>query len=244
MKTTKLNTLIFGLLLAGVNNVKAQDEKYIVLDKKALKEIKKPVKSPLLVENDHVFKFDPTRMLVGEIGFSYERVRGINSSFEFEIGPTISNLYGYNNHFYYNYNFPSYYATQSGLGIFGSVGYRYYPHHDALNGFYVSTKLKYKTLNTEYIDHSGVLPNERGVKNQYSFIFNMGYQVWLSKSFSMDLYGGIGIGYVYNEQMNYSSVYNSTTMLYESTWIKEKYQGANLVFNLGVKVGIGSILKK
>ena len=239
MNNLKLNVLLVGFLLSKSFISISQEEKYIVLDKNDLKAMKKEPKKQILVENDYVVKFDPTRMLVGELGFSYEKVFGLHSTYELELGPTISNLYNYN-HFYYSGN----YSTQSGLGVFASAALRFYPMHDALNGFYVSPKLKYKAVNTQYIDQTGILGNENGSKNQYTFMFNMGIQTWLSQQFSLDFYAGMGIGYSYNRDLLYNTTYDPNTQQYVAQWTKQKYQNAHVMCNIGVKVGIGNTLKK
>lgn len=241
MKKTTLSILLLGFLVSKSFVSISQEDKYIVLDKSDLKAMKKEPRKQILVENDYVIKFDPTRMLVGELGFSYEKVMGLNSSVEFELGPTISNLYDYNHYNYYTNNT---YNTQSGIGVLGSAAFRFYPMHDALNGFYVSPKLKYKAVNTMYIDQTGVLSNETGSKNQFSFMFNMGIQKWLSKQFSLDVYAGLGIGYNYNRDFIYNTIYDPITYQYTYEWSKQKYQAAHVVCNLGVKVGIGNTLKK
>lgn len=242
MKKSNLGLLLLGFLLTNSIAGISQDDKYVVLSKKDIKALKKEPRKQILVENDYVIKFDPTRMLVGELGFSYEKVTGINTSVEFELGPTVSNLYNNNNHYYYYSN--NTYTTQSGIGLLGSAAVRFYPMHDALNGFYVSPKLKYKAVNTQYIDQTGLLSNETGSKNQFSFMFNVGMQTWLSKQFSLDLYAGLGLGYNYNRDFIYSTVYDPITYQYTSTWSKEKYQNARVVCNIGVKFGFGNIYKK
>lgn len=241
MKKATLSVLLLGFLVSQSFTTLSQDEKYIVLDKNDLKALKKQPRKQILVENDYVIKFDPTRMLVGELGFSYEKVMGINSSVEFEFGPTISNLYDNNHYYYYSSNS---YHTQSGIGVLASAAFRFYPMQEALNGFYVSPKLRYKSVNTMYIDQTGTLSDETGTKNQYSFMFNMGMQRWLSNQFSLDLYAGLGLGYSYNRDFIYNTFYDPITSQYTSEWTKQKYQGARVVANIGLKVGIGNTLKK
>lgn len=241
MKKAKLSILLVGFLVSKSFMSMSQDEKFIILDRNDLKALKKEPQKQILVENDYVIKFDPLRMLVGELGFSYEKVIGLNSSIEFELGPTISNLYDFNNHFYNSNNS---YNTQSGIGLFTSAAFRFYPMNDALNGFYVSPKLKYKSVNTQYIDQTGLLNNETGSKNQIAFMFNMGVQKWLSKQFSVDFYAGLGIGYNYHRDFNYNSIYDPVTYEYSYVWNKKKYQEARVVCNFGIKVGIGNTVKK
>ena len=236
MKITLKNTLFVGLILAKSFNSQAQDEKVIVIDKKDFKNLNNEKKEPIVFDGGMVFKFDPTRIIVGEIAFGLEKRIGEYSSLEIDLGPTVSNLTGFNiNH--YNYN-SYYYNEKSGLGIFGSLGYRFYPK-GVFNGLYISPKLKYKLNNSSFVDPSGNLGNQNGSRTQSSFIFNIGFQKWTTKNFSFDFYTGLGIGYEIESKMTTSGYYDPSYINYYSGWNKTTYKDAKLVFNLGVKVGIG-----
>jgi hypothetical protein len=241
------NFLVVTFLVTGIFYSNAQEEKYIVLDKKTISKIRrepirKEPKKKILVENDFVVKFDPTRMLIGDLGFSLERATGLYSSIEFELGPTFSNLYS-GNHYYTLGNFSSY-DEVSDIGVFGSAAFRFYPMNGAFNGFYVSPKLKYRALNTQFVDHSGSLPDQKGSSNQCSFVFHAGYQLWFTEQFSIDFYAGIGLGYKQVNEVQANYIYNEITQNYDYSWAKNKYNTTNVVCNLGVKVGIGGKVKK
>lgn len=236
MKKSILSTITAMLVI--VTSGIAQEELVIIEQSGGrYKRAKKPIR---LNDNIGVFKFSPTQLLAGEINFSYERQFSKNSSFEIGAGPTISNISAGDgqNHFYD----PSYggYAYQtSGLGVFVEAAYRYYPldETEALNRFYLSPILKYKVKNFGLEDASGVLENEKGSDSRMNFAFNVGYQLWLSKSFSMDFYTGLGIGY-----QQYTSYFPESTYVapdWTFQWRDNSYTQARYVFNFGVKVGIG-----
>lgn len=241
MKNTLKNNLIIGLILSSSFVSHAQEEKYVILDSKVLKELKKEKKPQLIVDNSMVFKFDPTRMILGEIDFGFEKKIGTNTSLEIDLGPTISKLGGSSSHYnpYYYSNGSSYYNERSAIGVFSSVGCRFYPKDGVFNGFYINPKFKYKLINSQFVDESGVLPVARGSKNQYSFMFNMGFQNWVTENFSLDLYAGFGMGYDVVTTVSQYSVYDPYTYTNTSTWKKNTFENAKMVFNLGVKVGIG-----
>jgi hypothetical protein len=239
MKITLKNTLFIGLILAKSFNSQAQDEKVIVMDKKDFKNLKNEKKEPIIFNGGMVFKFDPTRIILGEIAFGLEKRIGDYSSLEVELGPTISNLTGFKiNHLNYYSSYTSYYNEKSGVGIFGSIGYRFYPK-GVFNGLYISPKFKYKLYNSSFVDPSGILENQNGSRTQSSFIFNVGFQKWTTKNFSFDFYTGLGVGYVTNTKMVSNGYYDPSYGNNYPGWSKTTYKDAKLVFNLGVKVGIG-----
>ena len=50
-------------------------------------------------------------------------------------------------------------------------------------------------MNSIFEDGSGILTEtQRGSRTMMNFIFDFGYQVWLSESFSIDFFAGFGIG--------------------------------------------------
>ncbi len=231
------NTLIVGIVFSTSFWSNAQDEKYIILDNKSIKKMNKEKKSELIVDNEKVFKFDPTRLVRGEIDFGFEKKIDENTSLEFDLGPTISNLKGFSVNHYFSGN--SSYQERSSIGLFSSAALRFYPNNGVFNGFYVSPKIKYRLMNSQYIDETGVLPNTNASKNQFSFVFNMGTQTWKSENFSLDFYAGLGLGYDFVQDLKQTSVYDPITYTYTSSWKKQAYQDAKMIFNFGVKVGIG-----
>ena len=218
----------------------AQDE-LIIVDRGSRRETeKKPLR---LNENTSVVKFSPTQMFVGEINFSYERQTSKYSSFEVSLGPTISNiaLGNVQSHIIDPWGYS--YRT-SRMGAFGEVAYRYYPldQTEALQAFYISPLLKVKMMNFGIVDGTGLLPDTKGSDLRASFALNVGYQWWMSKSFCMDFYAGMGIGY---QQLKDS--YVSTEFIdpnWVSVWKPSNSTGARYVFNFGFKVGIGQESKR
>lgn len=225
------------LLMATISSY-AQDE-VIIIDRNNYRQPRKE-RQLKLNDNIQVFKFSPLKMLIGEINFGYERQIGQKGSIDLEVGPTISQIgIGIESHLVDPFN-PS--AVQSGaLGLVLGAGVRYYPldETEALNRFYVSPVLKYKLMNTLYEDASGIITDTRkGSKSMMNFYFNFGYQVWLSKSFSLDFYAGFGIG------MHTETTYFTTSEFVNNEWIygweEDIASGAVYVGNIGVKVGIGA----
>lgn len=215
-------------------------EEIIIVDRKNYKQPRKE-REIKLNENIQVIKFAPLNMLAGEINFGYERQFGQKGSIDIEVGPTISNIgFGLNSHIYDPYGSNNTTAISS-LGFLIGAGFRYYPldETEALNRFYVSPVLKYKLMNTNYEDLSEILTDTRtGKKSMMNFYFNFGYQTWLSKSFSIDLFCGFGIG------MHSESTFYTTQVFQQnewvSTWQENSVSGAVYVGNIGLKVGIGS----
>lgn len=197
---------------------------------------KKEVK---LNENTQIVKFAPFNMLVNEILFGYERQVSQKGSVDFELGPTISNVgIGISNHYVDPYN-PT--ANRQGrMGVVMAMGYRYYPldETEALNRFYVSPILKYKVLNTAFVAEG--LDTQKGADNRLNFYFNFGYEVWASKTFALDMYAGMGLGTRNRVQYNVWQEYDPDAMEYKSVWHKDTQYGNVYVFNIGLKVGIGS----
>jgi hypothetical protein len=219
----------------------AQEEKIIVIDRGTGKTYKEK-RERILVDSKSVMKYSPLQMVVGEINFGYERKIDEMSSVEFEFGPTLSNvgLTVTDNH----YNDPfggSYVEETSKLGFFGSVGYRFYPMDNGkvLNGFYVSPVLKYRLMNFGIHDYSENLDDTQGSENHMYFTFNFGVQRWLSQNFSLDMFGGIGLGYESHMRFNTAATYDGNTGIYSYYWDRKSFDGVRFVFTGGVKIGIG-----
>lgn len=236
MKKSILSTIT--ALLVVVTSGIAQQELVVIEQGSRYKREKKGIR---LNDNTSVIKFTPTQMLAGEINFSFEKQLSKQTSFEIGLGPTISNIAvgdGTGNH-YFDPMYGGYTIETSGLGFFAEAGYRFYPldETEALNRFYLSPVLKYKLMNFGLEEASGELPKREGSDMRMNFALNVGYQVWLSKSFAMDFYTGLGIGFQQVE--SYFPVYNYVGTEYQYEWVDNSYSQARYVFNFGVKVGIG-----
>ena len=238
MKKSILST-IAAMLVVVTSGIAQQELVIIEQGGGRYQRAKKPIR---MNENTSVFKFTPTQLLAGEINFSFEKQVSKNSSFEIGAGPTISNIsIGDNggNHYFDPFYGGSYAYETSALGMFFEAGYRYYPldETEALNRFYLSPVLKFKMMNFGLEDASGVLSAQKGSDMRMNFAFNIGYQLWMSKTFAMDFYAGLGIGY-----QQYETYFPEATYVdpeYTYAWRKNAYSQARYVFNFGVKVGIG-----
>lgn len=235
MKKTILTTIT--ALLVVVTSGIAQQEVVVIEQGSKYKRAKKPIR---LNDNTSIIKFTPTQLLAGEINFSFEKQLSKHTSFEIGAGPTISNIaFGnVNSHLIDPWGGGYAYQT-SGLGFFAEAGYRYYPldETEALNRFYLSPVMKFKLMNYGLSDASGVLSPTKGNEMNLNFSFNVGYQLWLSKSFAMDFYTGLGIGYQQLKSYYPENIYVDPNWEYQ--WRDNSRSGARYVFNFGVKVGIG-----
>lgn len=234
--------LIAIYFLGFVLSAFAQEEKIIVIDRGSGKTYKEK-RERALVENKSVLKFSPLQMVVGEINFGFERKIDEMSSVEFEFGPTLSNvgLTVNDNHYSDPWGGGSLVEETSGIGFFGSIGYRFYPldNGKVLNGLYVSPVFKYRLKNFGVHDFTNILPDNKGSENHMYFTFNFGIQRWLSQKFSLDMFGGIGLGYESHMRFTTISTYDGNTGLYTSEWDKTTFDGVRFVLTGGVKVGIG-----
>lgn len=232
MKKLMLTAVLFTYCSAYF----AQEEGKVVYVRMDKPKENKPAR---MVDLENVFKFDPLRMLSGEINFAYERRVGDKSSFEVELGPTVSELGGFQygaSHSYGGY-------SNSRMGMFGSLAFRYYPLDDrlAFNGLYVSPKYSFKHYNVNYsIPDDPTTPSVDGYNKASQFTFNVGIQTWVAKNFSIDYYAGIGIGNYQSLFVNYLSVYDPNTQQYVMTANEETTNDFRYVFTLGIKLGIGN----
>jgi hypothetical protein len=235
--------LTFATLLV-VTLAKAQEEKVIIIDRgasyKNTQQVRKPEK---LVDNDYVMKFSPLQMIMGEINLGFEKRVDEMSSIEFEFGPTLSEVgFSVNSNHYspdpwgFNYS-----GRSTGVGFFGSVGYRFYPMDNTvvLNRFYVSPVFKYRLFNFGVEDYSKVLPSQKGSEGQAIFTFNFGYQKWLSDHFSLDMFAGFGLAYESHKDFFTESIYDDVSGMYTFKWVNNNYSGVRFAGTMGVKVGIG-----
>ena len=182
-----------------------------------------------------IVKYDPLRLLTGEIAFSVERKTGLNTSFEIELGPTISEVRPFN----VDHLGSTQSSTKSSLGGFASIGYRFYPARGAFRGIYISPKIKYKLMTTIYEAPYGETSDFLGDKSQGTFMFNFGIQTWATSNFSFDFYTGLGLGFANKVTAYQTSVYDNQTNTNTYSWVRKSDNYSTLVFNLGVKIGIG-----
>ncbi len=187
----------------------------------------------------NVYKFDPVQMLTGQILFGIEHYMSEKSTIEFEVGPTISNV-GINiGHLGSNS------SGDSRMGIASTLAFRYYPSDDtpAPNKFYVGPKIEFRNYNYLYqaTDMYGepISGQYKGYENYFRFMFNFGKQYWLSSTFSMDVYGGLGIGNISSKSSQVSHEYNYQTQTYEDVVVTRYNTDAMVMAEFGVKFGIG-----
>lgn len=232
----KFSATIVAVLLTGM--VMAQNQEVIVIDRSNSRYKKE--RTIRETDNTQVFKFAPLNLLDGEILFGYERQISAKGSFDVELGPTISRIgYGFDSHF--GNAFEPSLGDNSGVGVVFGIGYRYYPldETEALNQLYVSPVFRYKLYNHTVQDYSNFLPEiQKGYETNVNFLFNFGYQVWLSETFSLDMYAGIGIGQRTSRDYYWESYFEDNTWKYR--WMESNRGGARYLFNAGIKVGIGS----
>lgn len=188
--------------------------------------------------NTSAFKFAPLNLILGEINFSFEQKVSKHGSIEFELGPTLSGVSLTEESKNFDKSGPNTRRTGD-LGFLASFAYRIYPldETEAMNRFYLSPMLKYKLYNVKEEDVTSFLPDERGKNARFNFIFNFGYEMWGSESLCIDFYAGLGVGYKEILQHTVSTVYSGQEWV--NAWESDFSSGAQLVFNIGVKFGIG-----
>jgi hypothetical protein len=232
--------ILSALFLTATLWVNAQEEKIVVIDRGARGRYKEP-KENKLVDNEQVIKFSPLQMVMGEINLGYEKRINEMSSIEFEFGPTFSEVGFVVSDVHGTDPWGGIQNKSTRMGVFGSVGYRFYPMDNTmvLNRFYVSPVFKYRLYNNFVNDYSNVLDPAKGSINQGIFTFNFGYQKWLSDHFSLDFFGGLGLAFEQHRDYQMINVYDDVTGLYHSSWDEHNYSGVRFAFTGGIKVGIG-----
>ncbi|MCH2224011.1 MAG: DUF3575 domain-containing protein [Crocinitomicaceae bacterium] len=232
-----MKSILTSIALFSLCTITFGQREIIVIDKESRKKSRAP-REIKTNSSTSAIKFSPLQMLAGEINFGYERMINQKSSFEIELGPTISEIgFGSVDNHYFN---TTPYAQYDGkLGFFGSVAYRYYPldETEALNRFYISPVLKYKIMNRVANDPSGNLSNQNASETNFNFTFNMGYQLWVSKSFAFDFFAGLGIGMQDVKRYQIGSEFNGTD--YNYFWQEDFSNGSRYVATVGIKVSIG-----
>jgi hypothetical protein len=233
----KMRLLLSAIVLVWSGSNAIAQEDVIIIDKGDLVRTRMK-KEPKQNYNDRVIKFAPFNMLVGEVGMGYEHKVNAISSLDFEAGITISELgFDSQNHFW---GWSQRTVRSAGLGFFGRVGYRFYPldNTQALNRFYISPALKYKLRTYNYSSFSMPDNDQVGQQNQLNFVFDFGYQWWISEAFCIDFFAGMGIGYeqVTEWQVDDLFINNEWT----SQWSSYTNAEPRLIGDIGIKVGIGS----
>lgn len=231
----KLVVSLFALLITSSSF--AQEEIVIIDRSKSRYKTQRDFKRN---ENTQVYKFAPLSLFDGEILFGYERQLTAKGSFDVELGPTISKIsFGIPGHI--GNSFEPVAGESSGMGIVLGAAYRFYPldETEALNRFYVSPQFRFKVYNHTVQDYSGFIPDVvKGQETMANFFFNFGYQSWLSSTFSLDFYFGVGIGQYNSRDYFAETFFNGADWDYR--WVENNRSGARYVLNAGIKMGIGS----
>lgn len=184
--------------------------------------------------NKNAIKFDPIRMLVGEIAFSYERRLTPNISAEVAAGPTISNV----NHVIYGFGtqHPNDDLEETRWGGFFNVAGRYYLLQSAaMRKCYIAPKFRWSRFNTFSTDNSELITRATYQNTFSSLLLGLGWQAWYSQQFALDYY--IGAGYSWN---TYNTSYDFSKYSGEQVggyYLTEKQ--TTFVYEVGIKCTIG-----
>lgn len=217
----------------------SQEDRIVIIEKE---KTRKEPKVHKIVDNNYVMKFSPIQMIRGEINLGFEKVIDQMSSFEIELGPTVSEVGLTVNENHYNDPWNSQGAgRETAMGFFGSFAYRFYPMDGmkVLNGLYVSPVIKYRLYNFGLSDYSDILGDTKGSEGQAMFTFNVGVQRWYSDHFSMDFFAGLGLCHEVHKTAQVQYLYNGTTGEYDYSWDRYSYAGVRLTATMGIKIGIG-----
>ena len=229
--------ILIYFCFSGFQLIAQKDQQVIIVDRSSSRSRTEAERMPRrMVEHMNVFKFDPIRMAIGEINFSYERVLEDPISLEIELGPTFSNLG--RNRFFIDQN--TQYTRNSAVGVVSSVAVKFYPldGRPALNQLYISPKFKYRRYN-ELIQggETSALTDIKGFTNESIFTFNFGYQQWLANRFSFDYYFGVGIGSYSSTSYQANSEFINNE--WQEVWLEQNEKFTRFVATIGMKVGIG-----
>jgi len=240
MKYLLIGTLLFTQLSTALS----QDDKIVYVQ---TNKYNKPAREYKKVDFFNVYKFDMATMITGQYKFAYERRVTDKSSVELELGATLSEIgfFGDHNVIYNDYGNGS--NALSKFGVVTSVAWRYYPSDDvpALNRFYVSPKISFRNYNIGYelndIYNTGApVSEEKGFRNMTRFMMMMGKQYWLSSTFCLDFYFGLGLGNTSTRSYSIYSQYDYTTNSYSTVKKEYNYNSNSVVFECGLKLGIGN----
>ena len=232
---------LLSLLTLTSISLFAQEEREVVVIRRETSPKTYKRKAERDIDNYNAFKFDPLRMAIGELNFSWEHRIGDHTTFEVEAGPTISNL-GIGR-FDIVDQYPGSYEKGSLMGGLISAAVRYYPLEEskAMNKLYVSPRLKYRRYNDSYTASPGTnVSNERGGSNEFIFSFNVGFQDWVSHNFAFDYYIGVGIGSYSGNQFQLGEVYDGNTGTWTYKWTESRSDYARFIGVIGLKVAVGN----
>jgi hypothetical protein len=235
MKYTLLSLLCFINLAAF-----SQEERVVIVKRESGKSGYKP-RPERDIDNYNAFKFDPFRMAIGELNFSWEHRLDDHVTFEVELGPTISNL-GANRGYTSEGQSYSSFRINSQMGGFASAAVRYYPLEDsrAMNKLYISPRIKFRNYQESFSTTMPGLEEKNGRSNEFIFSFNVGYQQWLSHNFAFDYYIGAGIGSYRGNQYFLAETYDGNTNTWSYQWKEQTARYARFVGVIGVKVTVGN----
>lgn len=229
--------LISALLFAQVSISLAQDEKEIVYVHTNRGRAPREYKT---VDFYNVYKFDMTAMLTGQYKLGYERRISQKSSLEFELGATLSNVGIQVGHLGVS-------NGESRLGGTVTAAWRYYPLDEvaAFNKFYVSPKVSFRNYNSEYIQYDAfgyptTESGQKGYENMTRFMLVLGKQCWISSTFSLDFYAGLGLGNTRSKYKATNYLYDQNTQTYLPYTQTYVSNNSNVVFECGLKLGIGN----
>ncbi len=196
-------------------------------------------RGPRQIQNRYAVKFTPTQLIMGELNLGVEFKIGKRASMDIELGPTISYAgLGGRTELDFTDTISSVNKVGS-IGYFGAIGFRYYPFErtEALTRLYIHPQFKYRVYNTTIGEDTGLWKEVNSQNVQYKFFFNIGWQLWASKSFGFDFYLGAGLGYRQVQLYDPIVKYDGSQILYE--WDEEQYNRAMPLLNAGIKIGIG-----
>ena len=234
--------LVVLMSLTALGTYAQEDEQVVIVRQSTGTKARRAPKPERNVENYNAFKFDPFRMAIGEINFSWEHRIHEKTTLEVELGPTVSNLG--RNRFYTQPAEPGMgtYRRNSSMGVLVSAAVRYYPLEDfhAMNKLYVSPRFKYRRYNEFSSSDEPSLSDIRGYSDEFIFSFNVGYQAWLSNNFAFDYYIGAGIGSYNGKTYQPLSTYDGNTDTWSYTWQPITSRYARFVGVIGMKVTIGN----
>lgn len=196
-------------------------------------------RGPRQIENKFAFKFTPTQLIMGELNLSTEFRIARKMSLDIDLGPTISQI-GLGGRALEDFdNGQENLIREGSFGYFGALGVRYYPFEktSALTRFYLHPQLKYRVYNTLVSEETEAWDQINFSNTQYKFLFNVGWQLWTTKSFGFDFYLGGGIGYRQLEMGTPMLTYENNEFQYN--WEVELQNRPQLLMNAGIKLAFG-----
>ena len=196
-------------------------------------------KGPRQIENKFAFKFCPTQLIMGELNLSTEFRIGRKTSLDIDLGPTISQI-GLGGRALEDFEEGQEKLNREGsFGYFGALGLRFYPFEKtaAMTRFYLHPQLKYRVYNTLISEETDAWDQVTATNTQYKFLFNVGWQLWTTKSFGFDFYLGGGLGYRQLDICSPIVKYENNTFIYD--WDVDQKNSPQLLLNAGIKLAFG-----